>query len=158
MCPFTYTCLSNGGRTGRGSARLGAARIGAGSAPVPAGATARLELRPHVGDQAVPLGDFSGAKAEQGRVGRNGMLGNMHPMIATRRGGRRIGHLPFGDCKPKIGKPHQCQGQPDQAQFEKAERRPTLLFDGNRALAAESLGLPKRTLAHKCRQLELDAK
>ncbi|NIC06399.1 sigma-54 interaction domain-containing protein [Billgrantia bachuensis] len=32
------------------------------------------------------------------------------------------------------------------------------LFDGNRALAAESLGLPKRTLAHKCRQLELDAK
>ena len=31
-------------------------------------------------------------------------------------------------------------------------------FDGNRALAAESLGLPKRTLAHKCRQLELDAK
>ncbi|MGR4066337.1 sigma-54 interaction domain-containing protein [Billgrantia sp. C5P2] len=32
------------------------------------------------------------------------------------------------------------------------------LFGGNRALAAESLGLPKRTLAHKCRQLELDAK
>lgn len=30
-------------------------------------------------------------------------------------------------------------------------------FDGNRALAAESLGVPKRTLAHKCRLLELDA-
>ncbi|MDT8893311.1 sigma 54-interacting transcriptional regulator [Halomonas sp. I1] len=30
------------------------------------------------------------------------------------------------------------------------------LFDGNRTLAAESLGLPKRTLAHKCRQLQLD--
>ncbi|MDN3554499.1 sigma-54 interaction domain-containing protein [Halomonas maura] len=29
-------------------------------------------------------------------------------------------------------------------------------FDGNRSLAAESLGLPKRTLAHKCRQLQLD--
>ncbi|WP_111415512.1 sigma-54 interaction domain-containing protein [Billgrantia lactosivorans] len=37
-------------------------------------------------------------------------------------------------------------------------RQRLLLFDGNRALAAESLGLPKRTLAHKCRQLELDAK
>ncbi|SDM16823.1 sigma-54 specific transcriptional regulator [Modicisalibacter muralis] len=31
-------------------------------------------------------------------------------------------------------------------------------FDGNRSLAAQSLGLPKRTLAHKCQQLELDAK
>lgn len=31
-------------------------------------------------------------------------------------------------------------------------------FDGNRSLAAESLGLPKRTLAHKCQQLELDTK
>nr|WP_083700625.1 sigma 54-interacting transcriptional regulator [Halomonas sp. 1513] len=30
-------------------------------------------------------------------------------------------------------------------------------FDGNRALAAESLGVPKRTLAHKCRLLEVDA-
>ena len=30
------------------------------------------------------------------------------------------------------------------------------LFEGNRTLAAESLGLPKRTLAHKCRQLNLD--
>ncbi|WP_237022354.1 sigma-54 interaction domain-containing protein [Halomonas sp. HG01] len=30
-------------------------------------------------------------------------------------------------------------------------------FDGNRTLAAESLGLPKRTLAHKCRQLQLDS-
>lgn len=30
-------------------------------------------------------------------------------------------------------------------------------FGGNRALAAESLGLPKRTLAHKCRLLELDS-
>ncbi|GAA0560427.1 sigma-54 interaction domain-containing protein [Halomonas salifodinae] len=29
-------------------------------------------------------------------------------------------------------------------------------FDGNRARAAESLGLPKRTLAHKCQRLELD--
>ncbi|RCV88874.1 sigma-54 interaction domain-containing protein [Billgrantia montanilacus] len=37
-------------------------------------------------------------------------------------------------------------------------RQRLLLFGGNRALAAESLGLPKRTLAHKCRQLELDAK
>lgn len=37
-------------------------------------------------------------------------------------------------------------------------RQRLLLFDGNRALAAESLGLPKRTLAHKCRLLELDAK
>lgn len=31
-------------------------------------------------------------------------------------------------------------------------------FGGNRAQAAESLGLPKRTLAHKCQQLELDTK
>ncbi len=31
-------------------------------------------------------------------------------------------------------------------------------FGGNRARAAESLGLPKRTLAHKCQQLELDGK
>ncbi|MCS2610812.1 sigma-54 interaction domain-containing protein [Halomonas dongshanensis] len=31
-------------------------------------------------------------------------------------------------------------------------------FDGNRTQAAESLGLPKRTLAHKCRLLELDSK
>lgn len=31
-------------------------------------------------------------------------------------------------------------------------------FDGNRAQAAESLGLPKRTLAHKCQQLKLDSK
>ena len=31
-------------------------------------------------------------------------------------------------------------------------------FDGNRTLAAQSLGLPKRTLAHKCQQLERDAK
>ncbi|TFH85946.1 sigma-54-dependent Fis family transcriptional regulator [Billgrantia azerbaijanica] len=30
-------------------------------------------------------------------------------------------------------------------------------YDGNRTLAAESLGLPKRTLAHKCRQLQLDS-
>ncbi|WP_240724597.1 sigma-54 interaction domain-containing protein [Halomonas borealis] len=30
-------------------------------------------------------------------------------------------------------------------------------FDGNRTLAAESLGLPKRTLAHKCRLLQLDS-
>ncbi|MBZ0331565.1 sigma 54-interacting transcriptional regulator [Halomonas sp. ANAO-440] len=37
-------------------------------------------------------------------------------------------------------------------------RQRLLLFGGNRALAAESLGVPKRTLAHKCRQLELDAK
>ncbi|WP_104205476.1 sigma-54 interaction domain-containing protein [Billgrantia saliphila] len=37
-------------------------------------------------------------------------------------------------------------------------RQRLLLFGGNRALAAESLGLPKRTLAHKCRLLELDAK
>ncbi|MFC3284152.1 sigma-54 interaction domain-containing protein [Litchfieldella rifensis] len=37
-------------------------------------------------------------------------------------------------------------------------RQRLLHYDGNRALAAESLGLPKRTLAHKCRQLELDAK
>ncbi|EPC00234.1 hypothetical protein L861_06995 [Litchfieldella anticariensis FP35 = DSM 16096] len=37
-------------------------------------------------------------------------------------------------------------------------RQRLLYFDGNRALAAESLGLPKRTLAHKCRLLELDAK
>ncbi|RLK51705.1 sigma-54-specific transcriptional regulator [Alkalispirillum mobile] len=29
-------------------------------------------------------------------------------------------------------------------------------FNGNRAKAALSLGLPKRTLAHKCRQLQLD--
>ncbi|WP_249977522.1 sigma-54 interaction domain-containing protein [Vreelandella olivaria] len=31
-------------------------------------------------------------------------------------------------------------------------------FGGNRAQAAESLGLPKRTLAHKCQLLELDTK
>lgn len=31
-------------------------------------------------------------------------------------------------------------------------------FGGNRAQAAESLGLPKRTLAHKCQLLELDIK
>lgn len=31
-------------------------------------------------------------------------------------------------------------------------------FNGNRAKAAESLGLPKRTLAHKCKQLRLDTK
>lgn len=31
-------------------------------------------------------------------------------------------------------------------------------FAGNRSLAAQSLGLPKRTLAHKCQQLELNAK
>ncbi|SHF36970.1 sigma-54 specific transcriptional regulator [Modicisalibacter ilicicola DSM 19980] len=29
-------------------------------------------------------------------------------------------------------------------------------FDGNRTLAAQSLGVPKRTLAHKCQLLELD--
>ncbi|PRY64287.1 sigma-54-specific transcriptional regulator [Vreelandella songnenensis] len=32
------------------------------------------------------------------------------------------------------------------------------LFGGNRAQAAQSLGLPKRTLAHKCQLLELDIK
>nr|WP_298378811.1 sigma 54-interacting transcriptional regulator [uncultured Halomonas sp.] len=31
-------------------------------------------------------------------------------------------------------------------------------FEGNRTLAAQSLGLPKRTLAHKCQQLELNTK
>ncbi|MGO3055722.1 MAG: sigma-54 interaction domain-containing protein [Halomonas sp.] len=31
-------------------------------------------------------------------------------------------------------------------------------FDGNRTQVAKSLGLPKRTLAHKCRLLELDTK
>ncbi|MGM0826384.1 MAG: sigma-54 interaction domain-containing protein [Pseudomonadota bacterium] len=31
-------------------------------------------------------------------------------------------------------------------------------FDGNRAQVARSLGLPKRTLAHKCQLLELDTK
>ncbi|SDF70576.1 sigma-54 specific transcriptional regulator [Onishia taeanensis] len=35
-------------------------------------------------------------------------------------------------------------------------RQRLVRYDGNRTLAAESLGLPKRTLAHKCRQLELD--
>lgn len=33
-----------------------------------------------------------------------------------------------------------------------------LYYGGNRALAAESLGIPKRTLSHKCQLLELDAK
>lgn len=37
-------------------------------------------------------------------------------------------------------------------------RQRLLRFGGNRALVAESLGLPKRTLAHKCRLLELDDK
>ncbi|WP_136253098.1 sigma-54 interaction domain-containing protein [Onishia niordana] len=36
-------------------------------------------------------------------------------------------------------------------------RQRLVRFDGNRTLTAESLGLPKRTLAHKCRQLELDS-
>lgn len=31
-------------------------------------------------------------------------------------------------------------------------------YGGNRALAAESLGIPKRTLSHKCQLLEVDAK
>ncbi|KJF79686.1 hypothetical protein UA31_21210 [Photobacterium angustum] len=31
-------------------------------------------------------------------------------------------------------------------------------YNGNRAKAAESLGLPKRTLAHKCQKLEIQFK
>ncbi|MDN7131558.1 sigma-54 dependent transcriptional regulator [Halomonas sp. MC140] len=37
-------------------------------------------------------------------------------------------------------------------------RQRLLHFGGNRAQTAESLGLPKRTLAHKCQLLELDTK
>lgn len=37
-------------------------------------------------------------------------------------------------------------------------RQRLLYYDGNRTLAAASLGVPKRTLAHKCQQMELDAK